>query len=83
MKAQKPAQGILLNRDYGGAMHYTIPCDCGCDEHSHHVWIEADDSTKRFRWYRDSSRVEYINLSADQRKGYYQFVEWQNMQLPV
>ena len=49
----------------------------------HRIVIEADDSTKRFRWYRDSSRVEYINLSADQRKGYYQFVEWQNMQLPV
>jgi hypothetical protein len=49
----------------------------------HRIVIEADDSTKRFRWYRDSSRIEILNLSADQRKGYYQSIVWQSMQLPV
>ena len=44
MEAQKPAQGILLNRDYGNAMHYTITCDCLCDDHSQHLWIESEDT---------------------------------------
>ena len=49
----------------------------------HRVTIEAVDPTKPFKWYRDASRLEYINLSADQRQGYYQFIPWTNMQLPV
>lgn len=43
MKPQKPAQGILLNRDYGHAMSYTVTCECGCEDHSHRIWIESDD----------------------------------------
>jgi hypothetical protein len=49
----------------------------------HRITIEAVDPTKPFKWYRDTSRLEYINLSADQRQGYYQFIPWTNMQLPV
>jgi len=49
----------------------------------HRVTIEAVDPTKPFKWYRDASRLEYINLSSDQRQGYYQFIPWTNMQLPV
>ena len=49
----------------------------------HRITIEAVDPTKQFKWYRDTSRLEYINLSADQRQGYYQFIPWTNMQLPV
>lgn len=44
MEAQKPAQGILLHRDYGDAKHYTITCDCLCDDHSQHLWVEAEDT---------------------------------------
>lgn len=47
-----------------------------------HRWtIEADDPTKRFFFLRDSSRIETIQLSADQRKGYYQTIYW--TQLPL
>ena len=42
MKKQTPAQGILLNRSWGDAMSYSIPCSCGCDN-VHNMWIEADD----------------------------------------
>lgn len=49
----------------------------------HRITIEAVDPTKPFKWYRDTSRLEYINLSADQRQGYFQFIPWTNMQLPV
>ncbi len=49
----------------------------------HRITIEAVDPSKPFKWYRDTSRLEYINLSADQRQGYYQFIPWTNMQLAV
>lgn len=49
----------------------------------HRITIEAVDPALPFKWYRDTSRLEYINLSADQRQGYYQFIPWTNMQLPV
>jgi hypothetical protein len=49
----------------------------------HRIVIVADDATKRFRYYRDSSRAEVINLSADERKGYFQVIFWESMVLQV
>jgi hypothetical protein len=49
----------------------------------HRITIESADPALPFKWYRDTSRLEYINLSSDQRQGYYQFIPWTNMQLPV
>lgn len=43
MKAQEPAEGILLRKDWGDAKSYAVECECGCGEHTHHVWVEADD----------------------------------------
>ena len=44
MKAQIPAEGVLLQKDYGDAKVYKVACDCGSDEHSHSVWVEASDT---------------------------------------
>jgi hypothetical protein len=44
MKAQKPAEGILINRDYGDAKNYTVTCECGDSDHSHHIWVESEDT---------------------------------------
>ena len=44
MEAQTPAEGILLHRSFGDAKSYEVQCECGCGEHTHHVWVEADDS---------------------------------------
>jgi hypothetical protein len=44
MKAQKPAEGILLHRDYGDSKMYTITCDCCSTDCIHNVWVEADDT---------------------------------------
>ena len=44
MKAQKPAEGILLTRDWGDAVQYEVICECGDNDHSHRVWVEAEDS---------------------------------------
>lgn len=43
MKAQKPANGILVNRDYGSSMSYTVTCECGDHNHIHNIWVESDD----------------------------------------
>jgi len=59
MEAQKPAQGILLNRDYGDAMTYTVTCECGDHNHDHNERVEADDgnvsvtiyTTAKSRWW--------------------------------
>jgi hypothetical protein len=43
MKAQTPAEGILLQRDYGNAKVYKVICECGDSNHSHMVWVEVED----------------------------------------
>ena len=42
--AQKPAEGVMLYKDWGPSKMYKVPCDCGCDDHTHTVDVEADDS---------------------------------------
>jgi hypothetical protein len=44
MKAQKPAEGILINNDWGDAKAYEVVCGCGDSAHSHNLWVEAEDS---------------------------------------
>jgi hypothetical protein len=44
MKAEKPAEGIMKTNDWGDSKTYRVACDCGSAEHTHDVWVEADDS---------------------------------------
>jgi hypothetical protein len=41
MKAQTPAEGVMLQKDWGKARSYTVACDCGDHEHNAHMWIEV------------------------------------------
>jgi hypothetical protein len=43
MKPETPAQGILKTSDWGDSKWYHIRCDCGNDDCSHDVNVEADD----------------------------------------
>ena len=43
MEAQQPAQGILKQGDFGDSKWYYVQCDCGNEDCSHTVSIEADD----------------------------------------
>jgi hypothetical protein len=43
MQTQQPAEGILLRKDYGDAKIYNVVCECGDCDHSHEVWVEAED----------------------------------------
>jgi hypothetical protein len=45
MKAQKPAVGIMLNRNWGTARSYTIACECGGIDHYPQMWIEVGDES--------------------------------------
>jgi hypothetical protein len=42
-KAQKPAEGILLHKDWGDTKMYSVPCECCGNDCGHNVWVEADD----------------------------------------
>jgi hypothetical protein len=44
MKLQTPAEGILKKNDWGDAKMYQIVCDCGQPDHSHNLWVEADET---------------------------------------
>jgi hypothetical protein len=43
MKAQTPAVGIMKTNDWGEAKAYKIECTCGDSNHTHNVWVEADE----------------------------------------
>lgn len=43
MKAQTPAKGILLQRDWGNAKTYSIECECTDSDHVHTVDVSADE----------------------------------------
>lgn len=67
IKPQTPAEGILLHRDYGDAKMYTITCECCSTDHTHQVWVEAEDigvtvttfTTQKTRWW-DLNRWKII-----------------------
>ena len=44
MKPQTPAEGILETGHWPDAKSYHVVCDCGDADHSHNLWIEADDT---------------------------------------
>jgi hypothetical protein len=44
MQAQTPAEGIMKTNDWGDSKVYRVACDCGSNEHTHDVWVEADDT---------------------------------------
>lgn len=60
MTTQTPAQGIMLDRDYGDSKSYTIACDCHDGDHQVHMWIELNSD-------KDTQDVEltfYVNTTT-------------------
>lgn len=75
MEAQKPAEGVLLQRDFGDAMYYRIPCECGCDAEitmsievdedniTAHVYSKTETNYWRNRFsydYKDGTWLEFV-----------------------
>ena len=44
MKSQTPAQGVLLVKDWGTSKMYKAVCECGSDDCTHTINIEAEDT---------------------------------------
>lgn len=44
MNPQTPAEGIMLYKDYGPSKMYRVGCECGCDDSSHMVDVDADET---------------------------------------
>jgi hypothetical protein len=59
LKAQQPAEGILLHKDFGDSKFYVVPCDCCSTDCEHQVCVEADDmgisvttyTTQKTNWW--------------------------------
>lgn len=59
-KAQSPARGILQINDWGPSKMYRAVCQCGNDDCSHTLYIEADDgnvcvtiyTTQKTKWWK-------------------------------
>ena len=43
MQAEKPAEGILKTSEWGDSKWYHVRCECGSDDCSHELNVEADD----------------------------------------
>lgn len=43
MKAEKPAEGILKTNEWGNSKWYHVRCECGSDDCSHELNVEADE----------------------------------------
>lgn len=44
MRSEKPAQGVLLVNDWGTSKMYKAVCECGNDDCTHTIDIEAEDT---------------------------------------
>jgi hypothetical protein len=44
MTAQEPAQGVLLVNSWGSSKMYKVVCECGSDDCSHTIDVEAEDT---------------------------------------
>lgn len=59
LAAQTPAEGVMLYKDWGPSKMYKVMCECGSDECTHTVDIDADDSgiaiitytTQKSKWW--------------------------------
>ena len=66
IKAQTPAEGILLSNDWGYSKSYSIRCECGDETHSHNLWVEAEDHGITVTIYTDQT-TDYWTNTVDPR----------------
>ena len=68
MKAQKPAEGILITHDWGDAKMYHVNCSCGNDDDSIQISVEvtADDHSVSVCHYT-TQRTDYWTEAVQKR----------------
>ena len=67
MQAQQPAEGILKINDWGASKMYKAVCDCGSDDCSHTLDIEADDSHVT------------VTIYTQQKTNFWSVTRWQHI----
>jgi hypothetical protein len=51
MEVEKPAMGILKTKEWSDSKWYHVRCDCGNDDCSHEIEVEADDCNVQVHVY--------------------------------
>lgn len=76
IKAQTPAQGILLQGDYGNSKNFKVECDCSSEDHAVYMWIELNETDPYFQEIDVSFYVRtWTPLWEDGIKGIYNRVK--------
>jgi hypothetical protein len=78
MKAETPAQGILQVNDWGSSKMYKAVCECGSDDCTHTIDIEAEDTIVTVTIYTKTrtnfwSKTRWQHLWSLLTKGYVDF----------
>lgn len=79
MKKQTPAEGILVHKDYGDAKVYTITCECCSEEHTHNVWVEAEETGVSVTTYTEQKTdywTEKVKPNYNIDNTIYQNIHW-------
>ena len=66
MKAQKPAEGVLMTNDWGHSKMYKITCNCGQPYHDHVVDVESDSTGVSVDIYT-TLKTDYCTDTIDMR----------------
>lgn len=66
MKAQTPAEGILLRNEWGDSKMYQVVCGCGQPHHDHTVDIEADETGVNVNIYA-TVKTNYWSETVEKR----------------
>ena len=78
MKPENPAQGILQVNDWGFSKMYKTVCQCGNDDCSHTIDVEADDVNVTVTIYTNTrtnfwSKTRWMHIWQLLTKGYTSF----------
>lgn len=79
MKAETPAEGILVHKDYGDAKVYTVTCECCSEEHTHNVWVEAEETGVTVTTYTEQKTdywSEKLTPRYDIDNSIYENIHW-------
>jgi hypothetical protein len=78
MTAQTPAQGVLLVNNWGTSKMYKAVCDCGDDDCTHTIDVEAEDTGVTVTIYTKTrtnfwSKTRWQHIWTLLTKGYVEF----------
>jgi hypothetical protein len=73
MQPQKPAEGIMLGKDFGNSKFYTVACSCGSIDHATDFEVEANEFFEvsvntYFKQYSQYAHVYYHDCYFENTK---------------